>query len=178
MERKLWFSRQFTFDIEPWAYPNIIERLRGTPARLDERLHGLDTSALTARVNDAWSIQENAGHLLDLEPLWAQRLADFERGAERLATADLQNRRTTEANHNAAKLADILAAFRREREGIVKRLEGYDDALIVRTSLHPRLGQPMRLIDHIFFVAEHDDHHLATMTALVHTLARQEPART
>ena len=31
---------------------------------------------------------------------------------------------------------------------------------------HPRLGTPMRLIDLAFFVAEHDDHHLAQITHL------------
>jgi hypothetical protein len=53
----------------------------------------------------------------------------------------------------------------------VKRLERYDEGLIVRTSLHPRLEQPMRVIDHALFVAEHDDHHLATITSLLRTLA-------
>jgi hypothetical protein len=32
--------------------------------------------------------------------------------------------------------------------------------------VHPRLGTPMRLVDMMFFVAEHDDHHLATITEL------------
>jgi hypothetical protein len=36
----------------------------------------------------------------------------------------------------------------------------------VRTALHPRLKRPMRLVDLCFFVAEHDDHHLATVTRL------------
>ena len=169
IEQKLWFSRKFAFDLEPWAYPNIVERLRGTPARLEERLRGLDAATLTARHDDKWSIQENAGHLLDLEPLWAARLDDFERGAERLSLADLQNRRTVEANHNASNLGDILAAFRRAREAMVARLEHYDDALIVRASRHPRLDQAMRVIDHVFFIAEHDDHHLATITAILHS---------
>jgi hypothetical protein len=35
------------------------------------------------------------------------------------------------------------------------------------SSLHPRLQQPMRLIDHALFVAEHDDHHLARITELL-----------
>lgn len=167
VERKPWFARRFNFDLEPWAFPNLIERLRGTPARLEERLRALDSTTLTARVDGRWSIQENAGHLLDLEPLWAARLDDFERGAERLSVADLQNRSTSEANHNASPLSEILAGFRREREAIVRRLEGYDESVIVRTSLHPRLEQPMRVIDHVLFVAEHDDHHLATITALI-----------
>jgi uncharacterized damage-inducible protein DinB len=171
IERIRWFSRQFAFDVEPWAFPNIVERVRGTPARLEERLRGLDTATLTARVDGKWSIQENAGHLLDLEGLWASRLDDFERGAERLQAADLENRGTEGANHNATRIADVLAAFRRERTAIITRLEGYDEAFIQRTALHPRLAQEMRVIDLVLFVAEHDDHHLATITALMRAAA-------
>ena len=36
-----------------------------------------------------------------------------------------------------------------------------------RTMLHPRLKQPMRLVDHLFFAAEHDDHHLAVIWELL-----------
>jgi uncharacterized damage-inducible protein DinB len=174
-ERLRWFSRKFAFDVEPWAFPNLIERVRGTPARLEERLRALDTPTLTTRVNDQWSIQENAGHMLDLEPLWASRLDDFERGADRLSPADLENRKTHDANHNAAPLENILAAFRRVRGEIVTRLEGYDEAMITRTSRHPRLDQPMRVIDLTLFVAEHDDHHLATMSALLRDLRSRAP---
>ena len=166
-ERTRWFSRTFAFDLEPWTFPNLVERVRGTPARLEERLRDVEASALTARVGERWSIQENAGHLLDLEALWAERLGDFERGAERLAVADLDNRRTYDANHNAAPLGAILRAFRSARTAFVDRLENYDDAMVVRTALHPRLQQPMRVLDHVLFVAEHDDHHLAAITALL-----------
>lgn len=166
-ERILWFSRKFAFDLEPWAFPNIIERLRGTPARIEERLRGIGAATLTRRVDDAWSIQENAGHLLDLEGLWLQRLDDFERGAERLSPADLQNRKTFDAHHNEAPLADILARFRAARETTVERIEAYDETFVLRTSRHPRLEQPMRVMDLMFFVAEHDDHHLATITQLL-----------
>ena len=171
-ERTRWFSRRFDFDLAPWAFPNLIERVRGTPARLEERLRDVDTPTLTARVGERWSIQENAGHLLDLETLWAERLGDFERGAERLAVADLDNRRTHDANHNAAPLGTILRAFRSARTAFVVRLDGYDDAMVARTALHPRLQQPMRVLDHVFFVAEHDDHHLAAITALLRELRR------
>lgn len=166
-ERTRWFSRTFAFDLEPRTFPNLVERVRGTPARLEERLRDVEASALTARVGERWSIQENAGHLLDLEALWAERLGDFERGAERLAVADLDNRRTHDANHNAAPLGNILRAFRSARTAFVDRLENYDDAMVVRTALHPRLQQPMRVLDHVLFVAEHDDHHLAAITALL-----------
>ena len=165
--RQQWFSRRFTFDLEPSAYPNLVERLRGTPARLEERLRGLDAPTLTTRLDGRWSIQENVGHLLDLEPLWSARLDDFEAGADRLRPADLGNRATDEANHNAAAIPDLLARFRRAREATVRRLDAYDEAFITRPALHPRLNQPMRVIDHVLFVAEHDDHHLATITAML-----------
>jgi uncharacterized damage-inducible protein DinB len=165
-ERPRWFSRRFAFDLEPWMFPNVIERVRGTPARLEERLRGLDKPTLTTRLDGRWSIQENAGHLLDLESLWAERLDDLERGAERLSAADLENRKTHDANHNGVDVTTLLADFQRARLDIVRRLEGYDEAFVIRSALHPRLAQPMRTVDLVLFVAEHDDHHLATITGL------------
>jgi hypothetical protein len=38
--------------------------------------------------------------------------------------------------------------------------------------MHPRLKQPMRLVDHLFFVAEHDDHHLALIRELLDARGR------
>jgi uncharacterized damage-inducible protein DinB len=172
-----WFSRTFTFDAPPAMFASLVERLRGTPARLEDRLRGIPRDVVTARPDGAWSVQENAGHLCDLEPVWAGRLDDFEAGIERLRAADLRNRRTHDANHNAAALEDVLGAFRRERDTFVARLESYDESFIVRAALHPRLSQPMRVIDHALFVAEHDDHHLATITALLRRIAGGRPVR-
>jgi len=161
-----WFERQFTLDLAVWMMPNIIERLRGTPARLEEMVASLDTAVLTRREGEDWSIQENAGHLWDLEALWNGRLDDFLNGERVLRAADLTNRKTYEANHNASSIRDILTAFRRERTAFVARLDGLDEAEVMRTALHPRLQQPMTIVDHAFFVAEHDDHHLAQITRL------------
>src|SRR5687767_3582146 len=120
-DRKPWFSRAFAFDVEPWAYPNLLERVRGTPARIEERLRGVPAGGLTERFDGQWSIQENAGHLLDLEPLWAGRLDDFEYAADRLRAADLDNRRTHDAGHNAVRIEDVLSGFRRERAVLAVR---------------------------------------------------------
>lgn len=168
VERSKWFDRRFSFDLPSWMYPNIVERLRGTPARLEDRLVSLSGEILTRRDGDKWSVQENAGHLLDLEPLWIGRLDDFTAGLESLRPADLQNRKTHEANHNEKPIREILAAFRAARSELVARLDTLDQDLIVRTALHPRLRTSMRVLDSIFFIAEHDDHHLATITALIH----------
>ncbi len=162
-----WFERVFSFDLPDGMFPNVLERLRGTPARLEERLRPLSLEVLTRRDGGSWSIQENAGHLLDLEPLWAARLEDFIQKREKLQTTDLANRRTHEAQHNASQLEKVLSGFRSARSGLIQRLEGLDPAAFSKTALHPRLLTPMRLLDHLFFVAEHDDHHLARISVLI-----------
>jgi uncharacterized damage-inducible protein DinB len=145
----------------------IVERLRGTPARLVERLAAVSPDVLTRRSGDSWSIQENAGHLLDLEPLWHQRVDDLRAGRAELTVADLTNRRTHEANHNAVPLEALLREFRQARAGLVRQLETFPDDAVGFTATHPRLKGPMNVVDTTFFVAEHDDYHLARMSELL-----------
>jgi len=162
-----WFERQFTFDLPLWMAPNIVERLRGTAARAEDRLRGLDPSLGTRRDGGRWSIHQHIGHLGDLEPLWLARVADLRAGRETLTPADLQNRATEEADHNARPLPELLSRFRDLRATLVAELEGTPAPDWGRTGLHPRLRTPMRLLDLGFFVAEHDDHHLARVTELL-----------
>ncbi len=169
-----WFDRKFTFDLPLWMFPNIVERLRGTPARMEELTRDLPGDALTRSVQGAWSIQENVGHLLDLEPLWFARAVDFAEGADVLRPADLTNRKTHEAHHNEQSITAMLASFREERGKLVKMLDEVDDSFRGASALHPRLNQPMRPIDLAFFTAEHDDHHLARITELIRMFDRLE----
>jgi hypothetical protein len=120
-----------------------------------------------------WSAQEHAGHLLDVEPTLAQRVADFLSDASELTAADLSNRKTHEANHNGRPVEDILAEFRNARLQLVNRVDNIDPDLFARAILHPRLRIPMRLLDHLYFMAEHDDHHLAHIWELTHSQLRQ-----
>jgi hypothetical protein len=167
IDRVAWFERRFSFDLPVWMYPNVVERLRGTPARLEDRLLNLPRELLIKRDDDKWSIQEHAGHLLDLEALEAARLEDYAAGRETLTPADLQNRKTYEAEHNSKEIGEILKAFRKERIEFVERLEALDAEFIERSAIHPRLKIPMRVIDLAFFKAEHDDHHLARISELI-----------
>lgn len=169
MRRRVWFDRRFGLGLPSDSFPEILERVRGTPARVEERVSALPRELLVARDQPgAWSIQENVGHLLDLEPLWAGRLEDLLDGAAVLRPADLANRKTQEAGHDDQDLGDLLAAFREARTGVVQRLETLPESALSLTALHPRLEQPMTVVDLFFFVAEHDDHHLATITGLLH----------
>ena len=106
------------------------------------------------------------GHLWDLEPLWMTRVEEIAAGKAILQAADLQNRRTHDANHNARPVAELLNGFEVARAALVSRLEAVGDAGWLRSAKHPRLDMQMRLLDLAYFVGEHDDHHLATITEL------------
>jgi hypothetical protein len=166
-ERIKWTDRHFDFTFPVGLYPEMIERLRGTPVRLEERLRSLPTNVLTRRDGDRWSIQENAGHLLDLESLVAQRLQEYIAGATMLHAADMTNRKTYEAGHNDGPIASILNAFRAERTRLVDQLDDLAPELFARRALHPRLNAPMRVVDMLYFQAEHDDYHLTRISELV-----------
>lgn len=158
-------SFQFTFPVE--VYPEMIERLRGTPARLEDRLKSIGSDTLTKRDGERWSIQENAGHLLDLESLVSGRLDEYLAGASELHAADMSNRKTYEAEHNQIAMETILKDFRAQRTQLVNRLDSLETTNFAATAHHPRLNVPMRLVDMLFFQAEHDDFHLARISELI-----------
>ncbi len=162
-----WFDRTFDVPYPVELLPQLLTRLRGSPSRLEEMVRGCRRAELIAKVDGKWSAQEHVGHLLDLEPLWLARVEDYTSGSKRLAPADLTNRKSEEANHNERPLDRILADFRAARETLVKSVLGVDASHLTKAIPHPRLGTPMKLADHLYFVAEHDDHHLARVWDLI-----------
>ncbi len=172
MPKWLWIERKFSFDFPPTKWPDLFERIRGTPARLEERVRGLSRDLLIRRLNgQGWSIQENIGHLTDLEDLPMRRIAQLLAGEKALVAADLSNRKTHEANHNTRGITDVLADFRAERAKLVARFEALSEADWAKSGLHPRLNQSMRIVDIAYFTAEHDDYHLGRMGDLIRAFA-------
>ena len=156
-----WFDRRFEFSFPVELYPNLCARLCGTPARLEDVTRNCTQERLVRKADQKWSAQEHAGHLLDLESLWMARIGDFLAGAALLTIADLTNQKTYQANHNGRALEEILRGFRAARSELLQSVKAIDPELFSRAIPHPRLRTPMRLVDHLYFVAEHDDHHLA-----------------
>ncbi|HTL80619.1 MAG TPA: DinB family protein [Bacteroidia bacterium] len=159
-----WTSREFLFDLPVENFPFILERLRGTKARIAELVSGLSNDQLTKKVNAAWSIQEHVGHLIDLDELHDGRIDDFIRGLPELRAADMTNKKTYEADHNKRNISELVNEFGKKRETFISRLAKLDPSL---ASHHPRLHKTMRVVDMAFFVAEHDDHHLFLMRELI-----------
>ncbi|MEK6676237.1 MAG: DinB family protein [Planctomycetota bacterium] len=157
-------ERTFSFDFPVTKFPDLLERVRGTPARVEEMVRGVPSSNLTRRQNNqGWSIQENIGHLLDLGYLPMQRLDEILAGNPILVAADMSNRKTHEADHNQKKIETLLSTFRRDRAELVARFESLPQSDWGKSSHHPRLKKPMRVVDIAYFDSEHDDYHVARM---------------
>jgi DinB superfamily len=175
MARIKWTDRTFDFNFPTGLYPELIERLRGVPARLEEHCDGVPDGVLTFQQDRRWSMQENAGHLLDLESLVQQRIGEYMSGAELLHAADMSNRKTYEASHNDVAIQTLLNNFRQERLISVEQLSSLDPEMFARVARHPRLNVNMRLVDMLYFQAEHDDYHLTRISELRRSLLPKEP---
>ncbi|MCK4655681.1 MAG: DinB family protein [candidate division Zixibacteria bacterium] len=166
VEMTKWIERKFNFDYPVGLFPCIVERLRGTPARLDEIVKLLSPEILTVRIDDKWSIQENIGHLIEVEALHTGRLDDYRANADVLRPADMTNKSTHRADYNSMEIDSVMSSFRKVRLDFVKQLEEMDEAAASRSARHPRLDKPMRVVDMALFAAEHDDQHIAVIMGL------------
>ena len=167
MKKQKWFDKKFRFELSQDDYESVLSRLVKNPERIADLVASLPVTALTKKFDNAWSIQENVGHLIDLEELHTGRIDDFIAGKEILRPADLNNRKTDEANHNGKNINELLNQLKLVRKNFVKRMKYLDQKVLTRSSIHPRLNQPMRPIDMAQFVLEHDEHHIETIKEII-----------
>ncbi len=172
MARWRWTDRSFdlSFPIEKW--PDLLERVRGTPARVASMVHGIDEGLLARSDGKGWTVKQNLGHLIDLGYLPLQRIEQILAGEAELIGADMTNAKTNQANHNVVSIDELLAAFSSERQNLVSKFESLSDEDWGKSALHPRLRQPMRIVDIAYFDSEHDDYHLARMRQLIKSLSQ------
>jgi len=163
MRRTNWFERKFATIDDNGLLPGILERLDGTTPRLRALIAGRKPAVTP----DAWSAAKELGHLVDLEPLWRQRISEIAAGHADMTAADLTNRKTHDADHDHWTLDELVDRFEPLRDDLVSALRRMSDSDLERSARHPRLGTPMRVIDLAYFVAEHDDHHIAKLRLLL-----------
>jgi hypothetical protein len=168
MAKWTWVERKFLFDFPVSKWPDLLERVRGTPARLEDRLRSVPRQTLTYKPpTGGWSIQENVGHILDLGYLAPRRIEQILAGETDLIAADMNNLKTNQARHNEREIEELLADFRRERESLVRKFESLGEDDWGKSGIHPRLKQPMRIVDIAYFDSEHDDYHLGRIGELL-----------
>jgi len=170
MPKWKWTERTFTFDFPVAKYPDLLERWRGTPVRIAAMVAGLPRDLLTGSDGRGWSIMQNIGHLVDLGYLPRRRIEQILAGETTLIAADMSNQATNRADHNARDASEVIAELRTDREDMVARLEQLSEADWGKSALHPRIQQPMRIVDIIYFDSEHDDYHIARIRELIRNL--------
>ncbi len=162
-----WIERKFDFNFPVGLFPIIIKRLWGTIPQLYTLIKDIPDEKLSEKKDGKWSVKEIIGHLVDLEELWNGRLDDFLEQKETLRAADMSNAKTNASDHNSKPVQQLLAKFKNARTKLIERVKDYDVTTASLTSLHPRLQTPMRLIDSLFFTAEHDDHELTKIRLII-----------
>ena len=113
-----WLDRTWSFTLPVGAFPAVVERLRGTPARAEQLIADVSDERLRAHPDGKWSAKQHLGHLNDLHELDERRLNEFVRRAEILTAADMTNRRTHEASHDTTPAAEIVRQFRASRHRV------------------------------------------------------------
>jgi uncharacterized damage-inducible protein DinB len=166
MKVKPWIERKFDSELPTWMIPHILERLEGTPARVESKLKKYRSIATIRSPDGKWSIQEHAGHLADSDILSLKRFKEFAAGLNELTAADMTGRKTRETLYNQRAIDDILENLSRARKEILDLIVRQDESYFTRRALHPRLQRMMTPVDLMNFFAEHDDYHLAKMTEL------------
>lgn len=169
MQPTPWLNRTFAFGLPQDSFGALYGRLREAPVRFTQTLKDATEESCALRPDGKWSVKENIGHLLVLETLWQQRFGEIAAGRPEMIPADLSNTATHEGGFNKHQLAFLTDAFTRTREQSLGILRSIQPAAMANKSVHPRLQQEMSITDMMYFVAEHDDHHLTTISNILKT---------
>ena len=167
MNTTKWFDRRFDFNLNNDDYAIVYRRLQQTIDELQKLAAGLPENVLAYKPAGKWSIKEHTGHLSILEPLWRERMAEIQDNKPVLIPADLENKATFEAGFNSMGISMLLEKFSTERKQTLLLFNNVKEEDKIKESLHPRLKQPMRIIDQAYFAAEHDEHHLKSIQDII-----------
>lgn len=166
VKREAWFDHKFNLGINQGWTQNIMTRIKDCEIRISHHCASITDKKLSIRSGSKWSIKEHIGHLIDLEQLWINRFLQFEKLYPELVAADLSNKKTEDANHNNNSLEELLKEFRVERQELIDTFNGLSEKAHNHSSYHPRLGVKLQPVDLLFFIAEHDNHHITSIIDL------------
>ena len=158
--KQKWVERKFDFNFPASEYLGFLKFLKQTPEKVEKLIESVSNEVLIKQEKNAWSIQENVGHLLSADSLFVGRLDDYQANARELRPADVSGDKTNRANYNEKDIKDILQKFKIIRKEFMSRLEELNPEDFEKIAHHPRLNKPMRLCDMLHFQMEHDKHHL------------------
>lgn len=147
--------------------PLILERLIGTSARIEDKVKRYSLIAIIKKQNKEWSVAEHIGHLGLLERVWSLRVKEILENKEVMSNYYISDVEFEANKFNEINVADLIAGFRIKRERLCNKIATLSSEELDYISLHPRLNKKMKIVDLAYFIAEHDDYHLAKITQLL-----------
>ena len=166
-KRQLWFDHKFNLGIDIGWTDNVMSRIQDCAIRLEHYTKDKTDDILSKKNADNWSIKEHIGHLIDLEDLWINRFLQFELFVPDLVHADMTNLKTELANHNTMSIQNLLSEFKSERKRLINTFDSLSAKALIHDAFHPRLKVIMKPVDLLFFVAEHDNHHITSIKRML-----------
>ena len=167
VERQQWIVHEFNLGIDIGWTKNILTRIEDTEIRLTHYIKNLSDKQLSLKTNDLYSIKEHIGHLTDLEELWLNRFEQFEKELPELIAADMTNQKTKSLNHNEQDINVLIDNFKNNRQASLNKVKKFSKKIQNHEAFHPRIKTMMKPVDLLFFIAEHDDHHLTTIKEII-----------
>jgi len=155
-----WFDRKFDSNVSIDHFGEILRRLENFPVVLHKWLKTCPKAMTTFKSEGKWSVNENIGHLTLLESLWRRRFQDIKDEKQDMFPADLNNTATEQASFNTLAMNDLINRLAYERAKTIALLRQISKDDLLKKSTHPRLNLQMTIVDLMYFVAEHDDHHM------------------
>lgn len=147
------------------AMPNTaplsaIEAYESGPAKLRAACAGLSSDQMNTRIGPgAWSIQENAVHLLDSDLACTHRMRRIVAEEVPLLVSYDENAFIARIPSDKADLAEVLALFEANRAFTARWLRTLPPEAFARTGIHTQRGK-VTLLEVVEIYANHVDHHL------------------
>ena len=141
----------------------LLERVRGTSARIAAMFARQPVENLHLQVVGKWSVLEHVGHLITLQDRFEGRATDFEQRRSSLCDINLADQQAILQGHRLRSVGDVLEEFRLKRLAFASRVQRFHQSVLEHVAYHPCQNVRMRPVDMLLWIAEHDDHHLASI---------------
>lgn len=161
-----WIERRMPLGQQTDQLPLLLERLHGTPERLRELMQDLPTDSLRTRAVAAWSMFDHAAHLLLVQQRFHVRVEEYRALCHRLSPLGFDDAYEWLRGQVVREPGDMIEEFRLERSAFIAEVRSLPEGILSHQAEHPCRGPGMRIADALYWLAEHDDHHLACIRAI------------
>jgi uncharacterized damage-inducible protein DinB len=161
-----WGSDKGSPDNAITGHAEMIERVKGLPARIAVEIDGLSEAELSWRAaQGGWSIREVCGHLRDIGDWWVHRLHVMQTEDDPVLPSFDQEAFVRDGRYQEVEIAAILGEMTRLRLEVVDILSGLAPDGWERTGRHETRGR-ITIRQAMEFVIQHDEGHLDQLREL------------